>query len=1018
MSTGRVILPEAGAKLAQLIETAVTEFASIASPESLAKILARQARRAKAALPARFSQAVQPLLDDFAKALGLHFEGPEGEEFLRSSLVQTAFYGVFAAWTLWHQSDEKKPFRWEDLADYLRIPFLAGLFYEFRHPTRLRELQLAPHLEQATATLGRVVTERFFSRFAMPHLRADSEGSGLASGVILYFYEPFLEAFDPDLRKELGVWYTPQEVVRYQVQKIDRLLREELGCERGFAEERVVVLDPCCGTGAYLIEVLRCVATQLESEGVGAILGARLLDAFCHRILGFEVLTAPFVIAQLQLYLILEELGVAPDESHRPSILLTNALTGWKGPEQIKLHFPELQKEHDAARRAKHDAKIIVILGNPPYNRFAGAPPAAEENDLADAYKGIHRDESGKQIGKSALFERFGVRKHLLDDLYIRFFRLAEERIGQSAEYGVVSFISNSSFLMGRSHPLMRESLVRSFDLIWIDNLNGDKYKTGKIIPAGLPGEGTSDQSIFSVEHDPRGIQVGASISTLLKRRPHVQGGKAEVRYRDFWGLGVAKRHALLAALDIERHPEEERQQLAATPAGPRPYVGVATTEKDGWRLLPKSIKGGFEDWPSLDEIFPTTYQGVNPNRGLDGSLVDTGQEALEERMRDYFSDLTFEEIRDRYPVLCEVRAGYEPKLVREATRKAGGFQRDRILPYLLFPLDARWIYYETETNLLNRRRPELWENLEGNLFLVTVPQPRRVSESRPLVATTLFDLHLHDRGSVAFPVHVWPHETLFTLGTTGARKPHANFAKPTWEALAGRWKLHGGLEGKDAIRMVRSLFGLGLALGHAPQFEADHKEALAQDWIHLPIPKARRSLEEIAELGEKVAVLLNPMADAAKLLKSVLGEAMKSLAVLSSRERDVVRDAELIVTVSYYGAAQGAWEERAPEPNEAVDETWGAKTGDLFLNDRIYLKNVPERVWRYELGGYPVMKKWLGYRDSGRRPGRPLTLDELDHLRGMALRIAALLCLHADLDRAYEKALEDPFTAQELGLR
>jgi hypothetical protein len=123
-------------------------------------------------------------------------------------------------------------------------------------------------------------------------------------------------------------------------------------------------------------------------------------------------------------------------------------------------------------------------------------------------------------------------------------------------------------------------------------------------------------------------------------------------------------------------------------------------------------------------------------------------------------------------------------------------------------------------------------------------------------------------------------------------------------------------------------------------------------------------------------------------------------------------------VTVSYYGAAQGAWEERAPEQKEAVDETWGAITGDLFLNDRIYLKNVPERVWRYELGGYPVMKKWLGYRDSGRRPGRPLTLEELDHLRGMALRIAALLRLHSELDRAYEKALEDPFTAQELGLR
>jgi predicted helicase len=144
----------------------------------------------------------------------------------------------------------------------------------------------------------------------------------------MYFYEPFLEAFDPDLRKELGVWYTPTQVIRYQVAKIDRLLREELGCPRGFADERVVVLDPACGTGAYLIEVLRYTARQLEIEGADATLAAKLVDAACRRFIGFEILTAPFVIAQLQLYLLLARVGLPPDEKHRPAVFLTNALTG------------------------------------------------------------------------------------------------------------------------------------------------------------------------------------------------------------------------------------------------------------------------------------------------------------------------------------------------------------------------------------------------------------------------------------------------------------------------------------------------------------------------------------------------------------------------------------------------------------------------------------------------------------------------------------------------------------------
>lgn len=436
LERGRPPVANAAAELASLVETAVTEFASIADPESLARVLARQARRAKAGLPAKFSQAVQPLLDDFAKALGIQFEGDEGEEFLRSSLIQTAFYGLFAGWTLWRHSRSARPFRWEDLADYLKIPFLGELFHEFRHPTRLKELGLAPHLDHAEATLGRVVEDRFFARFVMPQVRAGSDSEReAASSAILYFYEPFLEAFDPELRKELGVWYTPPEIVRYQVRKVGRLLREELGCERGFADERVVVLDPACGTGAYLIEVLRCVAEQLEEEGVGALLGSKLLDAFCRRIIGFEILTAPFVVAQLQLYLILADLGVEPDASHRPAIFLTNALTGWEGSEQLTLHFPELQQEHDAARRVKHEEKIIVVIGNPPYNRFAGVPPPDEEMRLADHYKGIRRDTKGKQVGQTELYRRFGVRKHLLDDLYIRFFRLAEMRIGERAEY-------------------------------------------------------------------------------------------------------------------------------------------------------------------------------------------------------------------------------------------------------------------------------------------------------------------------------------------------------------------------------------------------------------------------------------------------------------------------------------------------------------------------------------------------------------------------------------------------------
>ncbi|HZP06468.1 MAG TPA: type ISP restriction/modification enzyme [Terracidiphilus sp.] len=1022
MEQRRPIPREAIEELYLLLETAVTRYAPIAEPESLAKILARQAKRAKAQLPTEFTQAVRGLADDFGKALGVSFEGEEGEEFFRSSLIQTVFYGLFAGWTLWLRSESKPPFRWEDLAEHLKIPFLAELYYEFQHPRRIQELGLRPHLDLATETLHRVDTAAFFRHFELPSVRhrEESEGHGEATAAIIYFYEPFLEAFDPELRKSLGVWYTPREVVQYQVRTIDKLLREQLGCDRGFADENVIVLDPCCGTGAYLIEVMRSIAEQLESEGAEALMGQTLLDAATKRLVGFELLTAPFVIAQLQMFLILSELGAKPTATHRPAVFLTNALTGWDGPEQMKLHFPELQAEYDAAHAVKRAGKIIVVIGNPPYNRFAGVP-LSEEADLVDRYKGIRRDDKGKQVGPSELYTRWGIRKQLLDDLYVRFFRLAERCIGERAEYGIVSFISNYSFYTGRSHPIMRSSLLQSFDEIWIDSLNGDKYKTGKVIPNGLPGEGTTDQSIFTTEHDPRGIQVGAGITTLLKRR----GRKREnhvptVHYRNYWGRSQGKREALLSSLSMNTWSSEKMAAATRSPEGPRSFESFVPTEQSRWKLVPFAAQGGFDDWPALDQLFVTKLQGVNPNRGLDGSVVAMDRESLADRMRDYFSNMPLDRLLERYPVLMQDRARYAAATVRGKLKKQVGFDENKIVPYVTFPLDQRWIYYETEFKFLNEARAELYSSLSDNEFLVTVPEPRKESETRPILLTTAFDLHLHDRGSVSFPVTTISANslegTLFAAHHE-APKRHANLATGPWEAFRNAYDFKGDLFGKDAQKLARCLARVALALCHSPQYQSEHKESLAQDWAHIPIPKSFELLQELVDAGDKLAVLLNPVANSGKVLKAVLADELKQIAVPTKIGGGNVGALDLLVEYSFFGGAQGGWRGRPASGDEPMHGEWGAMTGDLYINDAVFYRHVPERAWRYDLGGYPVIKKWLGYRDRGRRPGVPLSVQETSHLRGMVQRLCAVLSLHARLDSLYESACRDCFSAEELGL-
>lgn len=148
------------------------------------------------------------------------------------------------------------------------------------------------------------------------------------------------------------------------------------------------------------------------------------------------------------------------------------------------------------------------------------------------------------------------------------------------------------------------------------------------------------------------------------------------------------------------------------------------------------------------------------------------------------------------------------------------------------------------------------------------------------------------------------------------------------------------------------------------------------------------KSIEDGA-LGEEIATLLDPAVTADAVISKLLGKPSKTLGVSRKRHGAQVSQPDLIVTVAYFGAARGKWIERSYADGELQHPSLGETTGDLYVNDDVYFANVPAAVWRYELGGYPVLKKWLGYRQASRRDGAPLTLDERQHFRSMIQRIA-----------------------------
>ena len=447
-----------GDRFVEYLKRALLHAAPLSAPEDVAWLLASYARDAKGRIETAEMPALAAVRAALEESLGLKFEGAKGAHFFRSTLVQTLFYGVFSAWVLWcRQHAAAKTagrFDWRLAAWELHVPMIRALFEEVAKPSQLGPLGLIEVLDWTGAALNRVDQDAFFARFDRAH-------------AVQYFYEPFLQAFDPDLRRELGVWYTPPEIVRYQVERVDAILRDELGLADGLADPNVYVLDPCCGTGAYLIEVLHKIAATQGAQGGDALGGSDLKAAATSRVFGFEILPAPFVVAHLQLSLLLQNAGAPLADGERAGVFLTNALTGWDadGASHPTLNIPEFAAERDAAEQVKRQKPILVILGNPPYNSFAGVA-VAEERALSNAYRTTKNAPAPQGQG--------------LNDLYIRFFRMAERRITEGTGKGVVCFISNYSWLDGLSHTGMRERYLEAFDDLWIDSLNGDKYKTGR----------------------------------------------------------------------------------------------------------------------------------------------------------------------------------------------------------------------------------------------------------------------------------------------------------------------------------------------------------------------------------------------------------------------------------------------------------------------------------------------------------------------------------------------------------
>ncbi|WP_072621746.1 type ISP restriction/modification enzyme [Spirulina major] len=963
----RALATQWGQSLTEYLQRAMLSTAAIASPEDVAWFLASYARDARVRIEQQPDlPALQMIRESFETALGIHFEAERGDRFFRSTLVQTLFYGIFSAWVLWHREGSKGEFAWERSWRFLRVPILQMLFHRLSDPETLELLGLIPILDGATAALNRVNRSEFFSTFD------DSQA-------VQYFYEPFLQAFDPDLRKELGVWYTPPEVVRYMVARVDRVLREELNCADGLASEEVYILDPCCGTGAYLVAVIEHIAATLraksEDSGLGSLeTSESLKEIVLKRVFGFEILTAPFVVAHLQVSLLLHKFGESlllyGKDQERVGIFLTNALTGWRQGEPLPIpNFPALERERDAAESVKKSKPILVVLGNPPYNSFAGIA-VDEERELSDAYRETKHAPRPQGQG--------------LNDLYVRFFRMAERRIVEQTERGIVCFISNYSWLDGLSFTGMRERYLEVFDRVWIDNLHGDR-----IISEYSP-DGRTSETVFAIPGFSAGIRVGTAIALLMKGK---KSQASQIFYRDFDQARAVERCKAMAESLTESKPN---------------YQEITSSLTLGLPLKPKTVTAAYFDWPLLTDLLPISFPGVKTSR--DSFLVDIDKKQLELKIQEYFDRTKSDgEIERKYPIAMKETRTFNPKDVRKFLLSQG-IEEGFFVEYLYRPFDKRWLYWEPNTDLLDRKRTEYLEvqRSNQNLWLAAAQKHRRDFDP-PCISGLLTSGHVIERGANLFPLKTPPDVWggLFQNGSEHVLGDGEFTMNYSPNAIAY-------LRNLSLDITSEALFFHCVAILYSLQYRTENGDALKQDWPRIPLPNHKKHLQQSAQLGQQLAALLDPETPVPGVTQTP-SDPLKIIAVPLTTHGEKLKPEDFALTANWgYG---GNGKPTMPGKGKAIQRPYtpterdtlgseriarlGEHTYDIYLNDRAYWCNIPDRVWHYTLGGYQVIKKWLSYR-AEKIIDRPLKQDEFVHVIHTARRLAAILILEPDLDANY----------------
>ena len=757
---------------------------------------------------------------------------------------------------------------------------------------------------------------------------------------IIHFYEEFLEEYNPKIREEFGVWYTPAQVVHFIVDAVNDILIDEFGIENGLADNskieitdhngnakeihRIQVLDPATGTGTFLAEV--CHVIHSYYKGQEGLWPEDVIKHLIPRINGFEYLMAPYTMAHLKLATALQLDQNKGNLPERLNIYLTNSLE--EEQPETKLDFGTfVSDEANAANALKRETPVMVVMGNPPYNEKS-ANKGKWIMDLMDDYK-QEPGESKKVIKvnkrtkqktfKNTLKERNP--KGINND-YCKFIRLGQHFVNRTQE-GVLAYITANTFLDTRLFRGMRYDLLKTFDKIYIVNLHGSTMRN----------ESTSelkDQCIFD-------IMQGVSINIFIKKKDKETSPLAQVFYKDIYGSRKLKLDFLaenqLSTVDFQE----------IVPSAPL-YI---------FRPHDNHLQEVYESGFKIDKLMPNYVQGFKT--GKDEISIQFDKELLEELCKDILNNNSHDVIT-KYSL--PDNAVQKIQSIRKEITTSNYNWKNNLCKINYRPFDNRWTIYGKI--FMDRHRPEIQKNIinKNNIVLGIGKSGNVMGNSEwslVSISDMAMDINVIPRGGIyLFPLYIYEGMLQYANFTPDIVKKIESITELFMQDCHDTERSENGFLPIDLIDYIYAVL-------YSPSYRDTYNDFLQSDFPIIPYPNSADYFFSIAEKGKELREL--------HLMKTI-------------------KQQDIITQYPVYDANN----DNIVLSRKFVEND--NDTGRVYINETQYFDNVPKDVWEMFISGYQVADKWL--KD---RLNKKLTNEEIIHYQKMIVAIKRTIEIQEDID-------------------